>query len=682
MIYTGMSWPDELITDVPILKRPKGKRVGSKTRKYLDIIGAFDIETTLVRDHYSVLWIWQLQIGLYDTIIGRSWKEFTRCMKRISSLLPEDVFLVLYVHNLSYEFQFLRGVYKFKPEEIFAVQPRKPLRVDMYDHIELRCSYLHTNMRLDTFLKKMGVPDQKLTLDYTKKRYPWTKLSQDEIDYCIHDVRGLVQALYIEFNHDGDSLYTVPATSTGYVRRDVKKAMRQLPYGYIKSLLPGPEIYGMLREAFRGGNTHANRYFVGQVIPGTRSMDEASAYPACQLMDQFPIRPFRRIGPCSLDKAEDLIYRRKRAVLMRVAVWGAELRDKYWGCPYLATDKLRRLTGAKIDNGRILSATYFETTITDIDYKIMLEEYNTDDIHILDLAHSGYGPLPECLKEVIRTYYTLKTELKGNAEEALLYEKSKNKLNAIYGMSCTDPAKQDIIYVGGEEPFDFDDKTIEQLIEDNNKNAFFPYQWGVWTTAHARRRLEAGIRLAHEHGEYLYCDTDSVKYAGDVDFSTYNNEVIAAAEKAGAYADRDGKRYYMGVYEPDDGYPTYFATRGAKKYVVLDPKTGCLKATIAGVNKREDGVRISGGMELMEHGGFDAFLRPVFVFQKAAAPKSLYNDTQRFMIREEGKRLKVRECVSIVENTYNLHDTREYADLLSEIKKDEIYYFRKDFFGK
>ena len=367
---------------------------------------------------------------------------------------------------------------------------------------------------------------------------------------------------------------------------------------------------------------------------------------------------------------------------MRVAFWGVELKDKYWGCPYLANDKARRVTGARKDNGRILSAAYLETTITDIDYKIIREEYKTADTKILDLAHSGYGPLPECLKDVIRTYYKLKVELKGNAEEALLYEKSKNKLNAIYGMSCADPCKQDIIYVDGEEPFEFGDKTIEELIEKNNKNAFFPYQWGVWTTAHARRRLEAAIKLCHEQGEFLYCDTDASKYTGDVDFTDLNNEIIAAAEKAGAYADRDGKRYYMGIFEPDDGYPTYFATRGAKKYVILDPETGRLKATIAGVNKREDGGRISGGMELMEHGGFDAFLRPVFIFREAAAPKILYNDTQRFMIREEGKRLKVRECVSILPNTYVLSDTKDYADLLSEIKEEEIYYFRKDFLGK
>lgn len=682
MIYNCKTWPDQLITSVPVLRRPKGKRVGKNTRQYLDIIGAFDIETTLIEGKYSTLWIWQLQIGLEDTIIGRSWKEFTRTVKRISSLLDDDIYLVLYVWNLAYEFQFLRGIYSFRPEEVFAVKSRKPLRVDMYGHIEFRCGYLHTNMRLETFLKKMGVPDQKLTLDYTKNRYPWTKISQEELDYCIHDVRGMVQALYVELNHDGDTLYTVPATSTGYVRRDAKKAMRRVSWGAVHDMLPDAYLYRMLREAFRGGNTHANRYFVGQVLDGVRSVDEASAYPASQLMDLYPVRPFRHIGVCSIDKMEDLIYRRKRPVLMRLAMWGVNLRDKYWGAPYLPIDKCRGLKGAHVDNGRILRADYLEITVTDIDYKIIMEEYKTEDKLVLDLAYSGYGPLPEPMKDLIRTYYKLKTELRGNASETLLYEKSKNKLNSIFGMSCTDPCKQDIIYTAGEDPWEFDDKTIEELIEKNNKKAFFPYQWGVWNTCHSRARLEAGIRLAHEQGEFVYCDTDSVKYLGDVDYSEYNRKVIAEAEKYGAYADREGKRYYMGIFEPDAGYPARFATRGAKKYIVEDPETGKLKATIAGIDKREDAGHVSGGMELMEHGGFSAFLRPVFVFHKAAAAKSLYNDTDRFMIRVDGHRLKIRECVSIVENTYVLKDTEEYAELLEEIYAEEIYYYNHDIIGK
>jgi hypothetical protein len=81
-------------------------------------------------------------------------------------------------------------------------------------------------MSLEAFTSKMGVEDAKLDdFDYEKIRYPWTELTEREMLYCINDVRGLVQALKKEMQLDGDTLYTIPLTSTGYVRRDCKKAM-------------------------------------------------------------------------------------------------------------------------------------------------------------------------------------------------------------------------------------------------------------------------------------------------------------------------------------------------------------------------------------------------------------------------------------------------------------------------
>ena len=59
-----------------------------------------------------------------------------------------------------------------------------------------------------------------------KIRYPRTKLSRHELEYCINDVRGLVEAVKAQMARDGDNLYTIPMTSTGYPRREMKRAMR------------------------------------------------------------------------------------------------------------------------------------------------------------------------------------------------------------------------------------------------------------------------------------------------------------------------------------------------------------------------------------------------------------------------------------------------------------------------
>ena len=676
MIYTCRSFPGDLLAGFPVLPRKVGRRVGKNRRKYLNVVCAFDIETTRLNDHYSVMYIWQLQIGLDVTIIGRNWHEFKIAMQRLIAGMDSDVYVVVYVHNLAYEFQFLRGIYNFKEEEVFAVKPRRPLRADMYGHIELRCSYLHSNMRLETYLEKMGVPDQKLTYDYDKQRFPWTPLTDQELEYCIHDVKGLVEAVYTEMAHDGDTLYTIPATSTGYVRRDVKAAMRQLKYGVIKEMLPDLDTYNLLREAFRGGNTHANRYFSGHIIENVKSFDRSSSYPDVQVNCKFPIGPFRAVQGKKIPwaKLEDLINRRGKACLIRLALWDVSLTDPYkTGAPYLAFDKCRYVKNVRLDNGRILSADYLETTLTDIDLKIVMDQYNFTARRILTLEYARYGYLPDVLRDCIIKYYRLKTELKGIAGKELLYEKSKNKLNSIYGMSAQNPVKQNIIYTGGA--WQLDETPVAELLEEANKRAFFPYQWGIWTTSHARERLQRGIDLVRDQGgEFIYCDTDSVKYTGDVDWSDLNRELEAASKESGAYADdKNGIRHYMGVYEPDKGYPAKFATRGAKQYVVEHPD-GKLEATIAGVSKREDGGRISGGMELTEKGGIKAFLEDTVLFEKAGGIELSYNDDKTEIVKVDGHRLKVRSCVTINPSTYTLTDTDEYYGLITSAEIKEYFF--------
>ena len=246
------------IANIETQKRGKGNPRTRKKVYYKDVICAFDIETTRLADvEQSIMYIWMLHIHNHVTIIGRTWDELKNLFLQIREELQDNT-LCIFVHNLSYEFQFLRAIYDFLPEEVFAVDSRKVLRCSMFDNkIEFRCSYLHTNMSLAEYTNKMDVEHKKLDgeeFDYTKERYPWTPLSEREVAYCVHDVVGLCEALEKEMEIDGDNLYTLPLTSTGYVRRDAKKAMRQIHPAFVKNQLPDIQTYEMLREAFRGGD--------------------------------------------------------------------------------------------------------------------------------------------------------------------------------------------------------------------------------------------------------------------------------------------------------------------------------------------------------------------------------------------------------------------------------------------
>lgn len=433
MVISPEQFPFLEFSAIEPQKRSVGNQAGKSKILYKDLITAFDIETTRLKDiEQSIMYVWQWQFGKDITVVGRTWDDFLGFCRKICEHLSE-MRLVIYVHNLSYEFQFLRGVYDFQPEEVFAINPRKVLKCAMFDCLEFRCSYLHSNMNLDTYTKKMGVKHHKLTgtFDYDKIRYPWTPLTDSEIAYCVHDVQGLVEALEVEMRHDKDSLYKIPLTSTGYVRRDAKNAMRKASKRQLEECLPDYELYKMLREAFRGGNTHANRFYANYTIKNVHSADRSSSYPDVQCNCKFPMSEFFRVGECDLEKVERLI-KKKKAVLMRVTIWGIKLRRFDWGCPYLSLNKCRSVTSAKMDNGRILEAEYLETTLTDIDLSIILEEYTFDHIKFTDVAYARYGYLPKPLVNCITDYYHKKTELKGVVGEELLYMKSKNKLNSLY----------------------------------------------------------------------------------------------------------------------------------------------------------------------------------------------------------------------------------------------------------
>lgn len=685
MLYRCRQFPDDLLTRYPVLLRKSGRRSGKHKREYLGVTCAFDIETTRIDQDHSVMYIWQLQIGLDVTIIGRNWHEFNITVQRLKDQMPAGVKLVWLVHNLSFEFQFLRGIYKFQPEEVFLTGSRKPLRVDMYDFIEIRCSYMHSNMSLAEYLKKMGVETQKLTgFDYEKKRFPWTPLTDDEIAYCVHDVKGLVEAYEKEMQHDGDDLYTIPLTSTGYVRRDVKKVM----YKYRAMLhenFPDIELYHALREAFRGGDTHANRYYAGQIVRGVIGYDRSSSYPDVLLNRPFPVGPFRYRYEKTWEELERLIIVRKRAVVTRLAFWGIRLRDRSEGFPYISFDKARRVYGEKLDNGRILAADYLEITVTDVDLRILLDQYVFDGRRVLDIWYARYGQLPDDIKAVINMYYRNKTGKTG-----IDREKEKAKINAIYGLYAQNPVKQSIRFINGS--YQEDNRPLEELLEEAKRRAYNLYQWGVFTTAWARYELWRGRKnVTDQGGRVIYQDTDSVKYitcGHDIEWDTLNETYRAASEASGASAlDPDGNRHYMGVYEAEKGYPADFATRGAKKYAV--DHDGVIQATISGVTKRSDGGKISGGEELQRAGGLTAFLQEEFVFKDAGGVELRYNDKERFMIRAEGKRLKIRESVTINPSTYTLHDTEEYADLLKTprgslpvLSLEAVQAYMFDTFGK
>ena len=133
-----------------------------------------------------------------------------------------------------------------------------------------------------------------------------------------------------------------------------------------------------------------------------------------------------------------------------------------------------------------------------------------------------------------------------------------------------------------------------------------------------------------------------------------NADIIKLCEEKGAFVDVGGRRYYLGVYEWETEKEPYklFKTLGAKKYAYTDDKG--FHITIAGVNKKV------GAHEMKERNNFN----PGFIFRDAGGRTLYYNDMKKHYIEVDGCRMLTASNVGMVDSTYELGITDEYAELL------------------
>ena len=632
--------------DLHILDPPKGRR--KDKFKYYRNICAFDIETTLINKYQqSIMYIWQFAID--DTVIyGRTWETFTELLTTLNTL-ASDGRLVVYVHNLSFELQYLKDIIEFS--QIFAMDKRSILYA-VSGNIEFRCSYKLSNRSLDSFIKSVGGRYEKIEgFDYQKKRYPWTRLSDHELLYCINDVRGLTDAIRRKLEMEGDTLYSIPYTSTGYVRRIFKLEARPIMKS-LRYMLPDLDVFTALRGAFRGGNTHANRWNSGRLLHDVMSYDISSSYPAVMLTERFP-QKFRK------GKPEYLGYylRYDKAVLMHLILFDVRLKDEAWGCPYISKAKCDFVKDGDYDNGRILEAEACSMWITEVDLQILTSEYeftyDCDQIYYADKR-----PLPIEFRKLIKRMYEQKTLLKATG--GYEYDRYKELINSVYGMTVQNPIRYTYVYDEELNQMIIDEsKTIEDLMTEYHRTGWLPYQFGVWTTAYARLRLEKGLNCIPPQA-FIYADTDSIKFQGEEfrkNFDKLNRELKRPELSA---KDAAGKLHHIGIYEYEGMYRS-FKTLGAKKYVYEDQEG--LHITIAGVNKQ------IGAAELADIQNFDLG----FKFKEAGGLQAVYNDRpEPSSVRIQRHEIPIISNIALLKSTYTLGITGEYDYLINFLCNTDI----------
>lgn len=623
---------------------------------------------------YAFMYHWQFCLE-DEVVFGRTWEEFQQLIDTLSERMHLDgkTRLVVWCHNLPYEAQFMRRFLHIT--SMFCKDDHKPLKIETADGIEFRDSYALSNMSLERFCKnERGVVHYKLSgddYDYDKLRTAITPMSEKELAYCYNDVRGLCECIRSRMMED--TLASMPMTSTGYVRRLYRNSMRTNPDNWhiLQNGRITPELYNQLRRAFRGGDCHANIRYVNQTLHDIQSFDIASSYPGVLMTEKYPMGKWTRVST--------KYYKRHRKEIAEEYCSLIEVRFeeiRYTGScgnPYISESKCDHVpvnknnrTDIVLDNGRIGYANWLEMTVTDVDLEIIRDEYTYNKMYIRSCWICKKEYLPDEFRQVLRDLFTAKTQLKGIPEAEYEYNKSKNRINASYGMTVQRIDRDNWEYEDGEYVSTVGD--LAELLDKyyKSRNSFLRYEWGVWCTAYARKRLRMGLRVAGRRA--VYCDTDSVKADGDFiqAFEELNKELRAKAEAACAYADdRKGVRHYMGVFEYEGTYDE-FRTLGAKKYGY---KIGDeITTTIAGVNKKR-------GSDFFSDNGLDS-LHDGTVIPKSGHLVAYYNDDEIHRITVDHCEMTTASNIALVDDTYTIGMTGEYLDLLEKALKNvqDLYY--------
>lgn len=607
----------EELNDINIGIVSKFDNYSKTVKKYFNIESAFDIETSsvMLENEQKFAFMYEWTFGIKDKnfiCYGRTWEEFKDLCRQLQEyfLLDSEHILVVYVHNLSYEFQFMRKYFNWL--DVFAVDERKPVKALCSYGIEFRDSYILSGYSLEKLAENLVSHNiKKLVgdLDYNLTRTHITELTENELAYCNNDVEIVLAYINEQIDQYGN-ITKIPMTNTGRVRNFVKdkcyfteknhrkssKGKYQRYKELMNELTLTTDEYTMLKRCFMGGFTHASMLYSGKLLHDVASIDFTSSYPYVMLSEKFPMSKPEKVNPT---KEQFLKWVNDDNVGLMFVVRFKGLQSKLSFETYLSESKCDVLENPIINNGRVFKADTVQTTITDIDFKIMYKCYTWDSIEIANVHKFYMQYLPKPILLAIVELYEKKTTLKDVSGKEVEYLVNKGMLNSVYGMCVTDIVRDNISY---KDDWQLEKYTIEMMNEqiekyNSSSNRFLYYPWGVWVTAYARKNLWNGIL---EIGiDYVYSDTDSVKflnYEKHIEYiNRYNLDVERKLKKMCKFRQIEFERLkpktikgvekMIGVWD-FEGIYTHFKTLGAKRYLVRSKKDEKLHLTVAGLSKQ------------------------------------------------------------------------------------------------
>lgn len=629
----------------------------------------------------SLVYIWQFSINDY-VLYGRTLQEFKDLVDELEDIVENPT---IWVHNLSYEFQFLLNLFKF--DKVFARKAHKVIYAD-YNSVRFRCSYFLTRLSLFDWGKETGQVQKKVgQLDYNSIRTPNTKLTDLELEYCMNDVLVMYYGL-LKYREKYGVIEHIPLTQTGEVRRVVKELYKDDWdwHNKMTNLLPKTEAdYKFLKEAFQGGYTHANYLHAGHITKDVKSKDIASSYPTVMLCEKFPMTKWTYVRPFEIDQYRNENY----SLLLDVTLYDVKPKlsmtyistskcyDKAYKVIKLDNGKSILKPDWKTDNGRVISAKMVKLKITNVDLDIIEQCYDFKIKYNKILKSVNYY-LPRKFIAFILELYAHKTSYKDVIGKEAIYLAAKQQLNSLYGMMVTDIVPSDYDYT--EKGWEKASPTVQSALDDLHKKPyknFTAYQHGVWITAYARRNLWKIIVQMSD--DVVYVDTDSVKYVGEHEeiFEKYNEEIIEKLKismskhnfrfEATHPTNPKGKEKQIGIYDTEEPYYE-FITLGAKRYAFKHKRNSDIEITVSGVNKKKGASQLLSLKEFKKNLTFDTEHTGKLLFTYLNdMPPIIWNDGLKDEYISHDK-----YGINAQPTTYNMSLSDDYEDLLGYALQDYL----------
>ena len=261
-------------------------------------------------------------------------------------------------------------------------------------------------------------------------------------------------------------------------------------------------------------------------------------------------------------------------------------------------------------------------------------------------------------------------------------------LNSIYGMIAQDPNLSLVTFENGRWESGKRENSLEIYNEKKINKRFTYYAWSPFLTAYARRNL---FNIIVPLGsDFLYCDTDSVKFTNENKhtnlFKIYENDLKGKIEQVSKYHKIDYSRFLgskekskqklIGIWEKDGSYKQ-FKSLGSKQYLV-ELENGEMESTVSGIGKKETVDYLKEISENNKEKMFKNFNNSLFI------PKDKTNKLVHTYINDEwegevvdylgySKKIKTGGGLFLEPIEFTLNSTFIFNQFLEDLRNGYVY---------